>query len=122
VFRILQANKRTMETNLIGRSTSDELVTEVSLVLGSTLILGYDCDQRLQHVATEEAYAIVTLLVFAEPRHDGAEVCKLCGGGSSEYKCPSLMTLSCNAKGGVRPFIYHSPTLFSMIYLLPLNL
>ena len=54
MFRILQANKGTTETNLIGGSTSDELVTEVSLVLGTTLILGYDCDQRPQHVATEE--------------------------------------------------------------------
>jgi len=45
-----------MKTDLIGRSTSNELVTDVCLVLGTFLILGYDCDQRLQHTSQQEKH------------------------------------------------------------------
>ena len=83
-MNITRESQETMGTNLIGRSTGNEFVTDVTLVLGSTLILNtVMINVRAMHIqiVTGDPYVVVilsTIVIVAEPTHD-YDVCKACG-------------------------------------------
>jgi len=59
--------------NLVGCSTGNELVTEVSLVLGSLLVLDMVMISVALHLLQECIYLVVTLSIVVavvEPTHD----------------------------------------------------
>jgi hypothetical protein len=58
----LRGDEETKGPNLIGRCTSDELVTEVRLVLRGFLVLGPDTTiNTTQHTSQRTTYGIVSL-------------------------------------------------------------
>jgi hypothetical protein len=65
--------QKAVRKNLVGGSTSDELVTNRTLVLGAWLILNAVTINVAQQTSQEEAYLIVSLGIFVitiEPTHD----------------------------------------------------
>jgi hypothetical protein len=69
-------------SNLIGTSTSKELMTDVRLVLGGAFVLdpvSINATQQRRH-RKRRAHFIVSLsvlVVFAEPNHDD-DMCRVC--------------------------------------------
>jgi hypothetical protein len=77
----IAGNENTIGSNLKGSSTSNELMTEVSLVLGGGLVLDPVAINTTQHHITKgKAHVIVrlsVLVVVVEPTHDD-DICKVC--------------------------------------------
>jgi hypothetical protein len=74
----LRENKRKTESNLIGSGTRNELVTEVSLMLGGAMVLDQSRSAPQSTLRQGQVYVIVRLssiVLVVEPTHDD-DLCK----------------------------------------------
>ena len=77
---IIAGNESKTGSNLIGRSTSNELMTDVRLVLGGFLVLDRLRSTPRSTHRKGQAHLVVSLsaiVVVAEPAHDDY-ICKVC--------------------------------------------